>query len=200
MARIIRAESRPPMRERLLAAARDAFLSEGYAGASLADIALRAGDAKGEIYSSYPSKEAVFLELLSIRLDADIAELQKLADESASADALLAGVRRHLEAHEDILDFSLVAAEFFQQLHRDSPSAQACANLYRRQRRALAELLRALPQWKRHEADLADDVAAALVGLTFGFAVQRGMERKAATARLWARVVVGYLAGLIADA
>jgi AcrR family transcriptional regulator len=173
------------------------FLSSGYAGVSFDDIAERAGQSTAALRASFASKEAIFLELLSVRLDADIDDLLKLAREAADPDAFLAGVRAKLETRDDILDFTLVAIEFLGHLRADSPSAQACTNLYRRQRRAFAELLRALPHWSRHDPELADDAAAALVAMTLGLAVQRGVDSKAITARVWARAVSGYLGALI---
>jgi AcrR family transcriptional regulator len=189
-------DSRAQKREQVLAAAREVFISAGYAGASLDAIAERSGHSRSAVHASFASKEAVFLELLAVKLDTDIADLHELVDAAASPEALLASVRERLESRGDILDFTLVAVEFLGQLEDDSPSAQACADLYRRQRRGFAELLRALPQWS-HEPDFADDAAAGLVAMTLGLAVQRGMDRKLISPRVWARAVSGYLAALM---
>jgi AcrR family transcriptional regulator len=48
------------VRERILTAASDAFAREGYRGARLADIALDAGVATGNLYRYYPNKDALF--------------------------------------------------------------------------------------------------------------------------------------------
>lgn len=52
-------------RARILAAAREVFAAEGYEGASVSDIASAAGFTKGAFYSSFPSKEALFLEVVT---------------------------------------------------------------------------------------------------------------------------------------
>ena len=53
---------------RLLEAGRSIFAAQGYDGASVSDIAQKAGYTKGAFYSSFPSKEALFLEIVD-RLD-----------------------------------------------------------------------------------------------------------------------------------
>ncbi|WP_204473113.1 TetR/AcrR family transcriptional regulator [Actinomyces naeslundii] len=52
-------------RARILAAAREVFAAKGYEGASVSDIASAAGFTKGAFYSSFPSKEALFLEVVT---------------------------------------------------------------------------------------------------------------------------------------
>ncbi len=51
-------------REALLAAARSLFRSHGYAVLTMAQVAEAAGVAKGTVYLSFPTKEALFLALL----------------------------------------------------------------------------------------------------------------------------------------
>lgn len=50
-------------RQRLLAAARSVFEARGYAGATVADVAKRAGVAHGTFYKYFESKDDVFREL-----------------------------------------------------------------------------------------------------------------------------------------
>jgi AcrR family transcriptional regulator len=51
-------------RERILEAALDAFARYGYRATGVAEICRRAGATKGAFYHHFPSKEAVFLEML----------------------------------------------------------------------------------------------------------------------------------------
>lgn len=56
-------------RRRLLEAAAEIFAAKGYEGASVADIASAAGFTKGAFYASFPSKKAIFLEVVSCRAE-----------------------------------------------------------------------------------------------------------------------------------
>lgn len=49
-------------REAILTAAREAFLENGYAGASMSDIAARVGGSKATLYGHFRSKEELFAE------------------------------------------------------------------------------------------------------------------------------------------
>ena len=57
-------------RELILAAAREIFEAEGLEGASLRAIAARAGYTPAALYFHFPSKEAIYAELLLISLSA----------------------------------------------------------------------------------------------------------------------------------
>ncbi|MEY8875148.1 MAG: TetR/AcrR family transcriptional regulator [Leptothrix sp. (in: b-proteobacteria)] len=73
-------------RELVLAAAREAFIELGLEGASLREIAKRAGYSPGAIYSYFDSKEAVYGALLGEsleRLNAHVAAAEPAADHAA---------------------------------------------------------------------------------------------------------------------
>jgi len=52
-------------RAKIIQAAQDLFSQTGYESASVAEICTRAGISKGAFYHHFPSKQSVFLELLS---------------------------------------------------------------------------------------------------------------------------------------
>lgn len=62
--------SQPVPREKLLAVARDAFAERGYAGASMATIAERAGIRKSSLFHHFASKDALYDEVFGSVLDA----------------------------------------------------------------------------------------------------------------------------------
>jgi AcrR family transcriptional regulator len=74
--------SAPDTRERLVGAAREVIESGGYAAASVAAIAERAGVATGTLYRHFPSKAELFVEIVR---SASRRELEALREASASA-------------------------------------------------------------------------------------------------------------------
>jgi AcrR family transcriptional regulator len=62
--RLTREQSRVQTRERLLDAAQAMFISKGFIGASVEDIALAAGYTRGAFYSNFGDKAELFVELL----------------------------------------------------------------------------------------------------------------------------------------
>ena len=54
---VSRAERQAQTRERLIAVAREMFLTDGYAATSLDKVALQAGFSKGAVYSNFAGKE-----------------------------------------------------------------------------------------------------------------------------------------------
>ena len=66
----------PDLRQRLIAAATEAFAASGYAGATLDDIAARAGVTKGGLYFHFAGKEELFFAVLDHWRDVRRRELQ----------------------------------------------------------------------------------------------------------------------------
>jgi AcrR family transcriptional regulator len=62
-------------RARLLAAAEEVFVRDGYEGAQLDEIATRAGRSKGAVYTHFKSKEDLFLALFEDRTRSYIEQL-----------------------------------------------------------------------------------------------------------------------------
>jgi AcrR family transcriptional regulator len=194
MTRLSRSESQARTRERLLEAARAAFIGEGYARTSLEAIADRAGYSKGAVYSNFESKESLFLELLEAKLDIETRAVGALIGVHQGAAELLRALRRYLETHEDVLDFTVTAVEFMTQLAHGSQAANQCAALYAAQRSALEALIRRLfLAAEAGEPSYASEAAAGAVALTLGLATQRSLDRKAISAALWARITCKYL-------
>src|SRR5208337_2997299 len=59
----------PPIRERILRAAFDAFMQLGYAGASTLDIARRARVSKRDLYAQFGSKQAMLAACIASRAE-----------------------------------------------------------------------------------------------------------------------------------
>ena len=77
-------------RDAILTAANDVFAAQGFHGASLATIATRVGLSEPGLLHHFPSKEHLFLELLTLRHDHDSERVARaLADHEGFLDALL---------------------------------------------------------------------------------------------------------------
>jgi AcrR family transcriptional regulator len=96
--RLTRAERRDATRERLIDAARAIFAENGYAAASVEDIAAAAGHTRGAFYSNFRGKADVLFELLRRDQDEAAAALQRIVGSHDPADdaqrAMLAYWRR----------------------------------------------------------------------------------------------------------
>lgn len=80
----------------LLDAAREVFRESGYETSSMADIAARAGSSKATLYSYFPSKEALFMEVI---LEAGRAHGEAMFSELVASASLEEGLRRLGERH-----------------------------------------------------------------------------------------------------
>jgi len=88
-------------REAIREAALDVFSQQGFRGATLDQIADRAGLSKPNLLYYFPSKEAVHLDLLSRLLDSWLAPLRDLDPAGDPLTEILAYVRRKLDLSRD---------------------------------------------------------------------------------------------------
>jgi AcrR family transcriptional regulator len=92
MRRVTRAEAVALTRSQLLDAAAEVFGEKGFAGASLDEIAERAGRTKGAVYSNFASKDDLFIAVLDQWLAASHqaleARLASISDASSLVEAL----------------------------------------------------------------------------------------------------------------
>ncbi len=120
--RLTRTQQQAVTRERLLAAAEQVFARHGYGGASIDLITSEAGYSKGAIYSNFDSKEAVFLELLRLYMERDMAELKRIV--SLDPDKLSAAVTGWLEVMHADRDCPLLMTELQLQARRSPAFAK----------------------------------------------------------------------------
>src|SRR5947209_14313927 len=86
MTRLSQAEAREQTRTSLLTAARRVFGERGFGGASLDEIAERAGYTRGALYYNFPGgKEDLFIALLEDRIDNRV-EISQTAFAGADGD------------------------------------------------------------------------------------------------------------------
>src|SRR5882724_1184165 len=114
--RLTRAQQQAVTRERLLAAAERVIDRHGFGGASIDLISAEAGYSKGAIYSNFESKEAIFLELLRLYMERDMAALEQIV--SLEPDQLSAALTRWLETMDIETDCPLLVTELQLQAQR----------------------------------------------------------------------------------
>ncbi|HOG47069.1 MAG TPA: TetR/AcrR family transcriptional regulator [Anaerolineae bacterium] len=173
-------------RAHILAAAQACFAAYGYEAAGVATICARAGVSKGAFYHHFPTKQALFLELLNrwlADLDAEMARIRGGAGTVPEALLGIAGVAGHIfEAGRGQLPLFL---EFWTQAAYDPEIWQATIEPYRRFRSYFAALIQA----GIDEGSLApvDPTLAAQVffSLATGLVVQGMLDPEGAD---WARV------------
>jgi len=106
-----RARRDDPTRERLLRAARELLERGGYAGASVAAIAERAGVSAGALYRHFPSKAELFVEVFRAAARGELAALQEAAARARGSvgrlEAVVAGYARRA-LHNRRLAWALV--------------------------------------------------------------------------------------------
>lgn len=91
--RLTREQSRQQTRDRLLAAAAELFAERGVNGASVEQIAERAGYSRGAFYGNFDDKQELVLELLERRTLAELEEVAALRREAPSFEAALEPLR-----------------------------------------------------------------------------------------------------------
>ena len=113
-ARMTREQSKANTRERLLAAARSAFASHGFHGASVEEIASRAGFSTGALYSNFDGKEDLFLVLMEREIDEHAREItEAVRRRSSMADRATGGARQWMTMIDREPELLLLFMEFW---------------------------------------------------------------------------------------
>ena len=131
-------------RTHILEAASLLFAQEGYEASSVAEICLAAGVSKGAFYHHFPTKQAIFLELLELWLDAvdeHFAHLRREAGSVPEAILQMASTAGGIFKAAGVKP--TIFLEFWMQAVRDPQVWQAAIAPYRRYRSYFASLIQA---------------------------------------------------------
>ncbi len=164
-------------RARILEAAKTCFAREGYDAASVAEICQQAGVGKGGFYYHFPSKQALFLELLNgwlAELDALLAAEQAKAGSAPNRLMAMAGLMPQV-AQAAVGQLPLFLEYLLQALRHPSIWKATIAPI-RRYRRLFARLVAAGQSEgaiRQVEAELA---ARVIVALALGDLLQDVLE------------------------
>jgi AcrR family transcriptional regulator len=191
IARMTREQSKANTRDRLLAAARSAFASSGFHGASVDEIASRAGFSTGALYSNFDGKEDLFLVLMEREINEHAREIARAVRDRASvAERATGGARQWMAMIERELELLLLFMEFWAYGVRDAEVRPKVAAQFAQVRRMLTKLV----QDGVREFDLeleipAEQLAVAIDALADGIARQKLADPDAVPDDLMGRVL-----------
>jgi len=196
--RLTREESRAQTRERLIETAQHLFVSNGYGGASIRDIADKAGYSQGAFYSNFSSKEDVLLELLRRHMEAEALQLFKvMGDERQEPEQMLAELEAWASTLNRDADWCMLSIELQLQANRSRSFAQEYQKVWDRHRSEIGGVIGQLfDKLGRTPPAAPDELAAAFMALSHGLALQRMSTRPDPSGRL----IMVFLRGLIAGA
>jgi AcrR family transcriptional regulator len=186
----------------LLRAAAEVFARRGYDGASMDEIASRAGYSKGALYWYFDSKDELFFALMDQSVDAPAHEMIELLHAAPPEhDMAPEASRRMAELVVEQRELLLLDNEYWGQAVRDSKLAARYATRRERLRGALGKALRArLEHLGAGELEIVpDELATVVMSLTTGLAQERLIDPDAVPADLLGRTMVLLYRGLLAS-
>jgi AcrR family transcriptional regulator len=191
IARLTREQSKANTRERLLAAARSAFASSGFNGASVEEIASRAGFSTGALYSNFDGKEDLFLVLMEREIDEHAREIAEAVRERASvAERATGGARQWMTMIEREPELLLLFTEFWAYGVRDADVRPKVAARFAQIRRLLTRLIEdGVREFDLELALPAEQLAIAVDAIADGIARQRLADPSAVPDELMGNVL-----------
>jgi AcrR family transcriptional regulator len=174
-ARLTREQSKANTRERLLASARGAFAESGFHGASVDEIASRAGFSTGALYSNFDGKEDLFLVLMEREIDEHAREIAEAVSVRESiAERATGGAQRWMTMIEREPELLLLFMEFWAYGVRDADVRPKVAERFAQMRRLLTKLIEdGVREFELELALPAEQLAIAVDALADGIARQR---------------------------
>jgi AcrR family transcriptional regulator len=164
-------------RSHILQAAEECFAQHGYDATSVAEICRRAGVTKGGFYHHFPSKQALFLELLErwlAELDTQLTATRAEADTIPEGLLQMAWMARPVfQATGEQLPISL---EFWTKAAREPTLRQATVAPYRRYRDFFSGMIEAgIVEGTLRSVD-PEMAAQVIVSLAAGLVLQRLLD------------------------
>jgi AcrR family transcriptional regulator len=189
--RMTREQSKAHTRERLLAAARSAFASSGFHGASVEDIASRAGFSTGALYSNFDGKEDLFLVLMEREIEEHAREIAEAVSVRQSvAERATGGAQRWMTMIEREPELLLLFMEFWAYGVRDPAMRPKVAARFAQMREVLTGLIAdAVREFELELAIPAEQLAVAIDALADGIARQKLADPEAVPDELMGSVL-----------
>jgi AcrR family transcriptional regulator len=190
-ARMTREQSKANTRERLLGAARSVFASSGFHGASVEEIASKAGFSTGALYSNFDGKEDLFLVLMEREIDEHAREIsQAVGTRPSVAERATGGARQWMTMIEREPELLLLFTEFWAYGVRDAQVRPKVAARFAQVRELLTKLIADAAREFDLELEIpAEQLAVAIDALADGIARQKLADPEAVPDELMGRVL-----------
>lgn len=190
MARMTQEQRKQATRLKLLTSASRVFAEKGYSGASIEQISDAAGLSRGAFYAHFEDKNELFLAVL----DDMVGQIQQFAADigpHAGPESLLRAMTGVNVGHSrvDPAWFQLYS-EFRSHALRDPATRARLAKHYRRLRGVIAKVIEAQFDALGIEPPMsAADLAALVLAIDEGLAIQRGVDPKAVRGELFIEIL-----------
>ena len=193
----IRRPGRTAVRRRLLDAALEVFAEQGFASASLDQVAEAAGLTKGAIYSNFASKDDLFFAMMKDQVMKRIEAVRTaLAASSPGTDGQQARYdigRLLTEAFTQQRQWQLVFLDFWQRAVRDDAVRAQFVAHRRALRAAIAECVEQILGQAPDLGQLTvDDVVTVLLALSNGLAIEQYADPGLVSDDLFGRVLAQF--------
>ena len=186
-----RRPTREETRERVLDAAARVFAAEGFAGASLDEVAAAAGLTKGAIYSSFRGKDELILALMEQRIVERTRSAAAAFEGASDARGKLeeAGVRL-VEAIYADAEWQRLFIEYWAHAMRDPELRARLAERRRQLRSVIARAVELTAEERHLELGMPPEHAAVvLLALSNGLAIEGLLDEDAVPADLFGQVL-----------
>jgi AcrR family transcriptional regulator len=189
--RLTREQSKAHTRERLLDAARSVFASSGFHGASVEEIASRAGYSTGALYSNFDGKEDLFLVLMEREIEEHAREIaEAVAKRDSVAERATGGAEVWMTMIDREPELLLLFMEFWAYGVRDANVRPKVAARFAQVRQLLTRLVADSAREFDLELQIpAEQLAVAIDALADGIARQKLAEPGAVPDDLMGRVL-----------
>ncbi|MDQ3944018.1 MAG: TetR/AcrR family transcriptional regulator [Actinomycetota bacterium] len=195
--RLTREESPAQTRARLLESAAAVFAQRGFYGASVEEIAERAGFSRGAFYSNFEDKSDLFLALLDDRLERELRAVEETLADEAGPGAFLDLLRRGGGRRSEPKEWTLLWAEFWLHVMRHPELAPKLAARQQAMRAAVARLVE--NQCRQLGITLpvpAEELASVMLAVDDGLKLQEDLDPTAVPEDLRVRILIVLLRGL----
>jgi AcrR family transcriptional regulator len=159
------------VRSRVLQAAAEVFAARGFAAASIDQVAAAAGFTKGAVYSSFASKDELFLALMAAEVARRVDVVEAALCETTDLPGALAAVGAELSRRD--AGWQLLFLEFWQRAVRDPDVRRAFVASRRDLRARVADVVaRFLAEHPVRTGWDAESLTVVLIALSNGLALE----------------------------